>query len=69
MNALHAELDGLRQTRDKVFQAPPVDWVEARLAELRDILERNTAQSAQTLRQVLGPIEMEATYPEIGRPY
>ena len=69
VNALYAELDGLRQTRNKVFQAPPVDWIEARLAELRDILERNTAQSAQTLRQVLGPIDMETTYPEIGKPY
>ena len=57
------------QTRDKVFQAPPVEWTETRLAQLRDILDKNTAQSAQALRQVLGPIEMEVTYPEIGRPY
>ena len=33
------------------------------------MLEQNTAQSAEAIRQVLGPIRMEATYPETGKPY
>ena len=69
VNALQSELEGLQQTRDKVFQAPPIDWIEEKLAELSDVLEQNTAQSAEALHQVLGPIRMEATYPETGKPY
>ena len=69
VNALQSELEGLQQTRDKVFQAPPIDWIEEILTELSDVLEQNTAQSAEALRQVLGPIRMEATYPETGKPY
>ena len=37
VNTLQSELDGLRETHDKVFQAPPVDWIEERLAELNKI--------------------------------
>ena len=69
VNALQSELEGLQQTRDKVFQAPPIDWIEEKLTELSDVLEQNTAQSAEAIRQVLGPIRMEATYPETGKPY
>ena len=69
VNALQSELEGLQQTRDKVFQAPPIDWIEEKLTELSDVLEQNTAQSAEALRQVLGPIRMEATYPETGKPF
>ena len=61
VNALQSELEGLQQTRDKVFQAPPIDWIEEKLTELTNVLEQNTAQSAEALRQVLGPIGMEAT--------
>ena len=52
-----------------MFQAPPVDWIEEKLTELRDVLGKNTAQSAKALRQFLGPIQMKATYPEIGKPH
>ena len=69
VNALQSELEGLQKTRNKVFQAPPIDWVEEKLTELSNVLEQNTAQSAEALRQVLGPIRMEVTYPETGRPY
>ena len=69
VNTLQSELDGLRKTHDKVYQTPPVDWIEERLAELNNVLKQNTVQSAEALRQVLGPIQMEATYPELGKPY
>ena len=66
---LKSEIEGLRETRNKVFQSPSVDWIESRIRNLREILQQNTSQSAQTLRQVLGTINMKATYPESGRPY
>ena len=47
----------------------PIDWIEEKLTELSDVLEQNTAQSAEALCQVLGQIRMEATYPETGKPY
>lgn len=50
------ELDELRQTRDKIFQTPPVEWIKVRLAELIYLLEQNMSQFGQTLRQVLDPI-------------
>ena len=28
VDVLQAEIDGLRQTRDKVFQAPPIEWIQ-----------------------------------------
>ena len=69
VNALQSELESLQQTRDKVFQVPPIDWIEEKLTELSNVLEQNTAQSAEALRKVLGPIRMEATYPETGKPF
>ncbi len=69
VEALKAELTGLRRSRDKVFQAPPVEWVEERLAALKDVLELRTEQSALLLRNLLGPIRLEPTQGNIGRPY
>ena len=69
VDAFKVELDGLRTNRDKVFQAPPAGWVEERLAGLKDVLERRTEQSALLLRDLLGPIRLEPTQGNIGRPY
>lgn len=35
VDALRQELDGLRHGRDKVFQAPPPEWIEERLDGLK----------------------------------
>jgi hypothetical protein len=43
--ALREELDGLRRSSEKVFQAPPVEWIEERLAGMREVLERRTDRS------------------------
>jgi hypothetical protein len=32
--------------RDKVFRTPPVEWMEERLAALKQVLELRTEQSA-----------------------
>ena len=69
VEALRGELQGLQRSREKVFQAPPVEWVEERLTELRDVLERRTDRSALLLRKLLGRIRLEPEQGDIGRPY
>lgn len=66
--ALREELDGLRRSREKVFQAPPVEWIEERLAGMQEVLEQRTDRSALLLRSLLGQIRLEPTRGEIGRP-
>jgi len=66
---LREEVDGLRRSRDAVFQAPPIEWIEERLTRLRPLLEQATARSAQLLRQILGTIRLEPPKGDIGRPY
>jgi len=69
VESLTAEVDGLRRSREKVFRTPPVEWIRDRLASLQEILEHRTAKSAQALRSILGPIQMELVTPDIGRPF
>ena len=69
VDALQSELDGLRQARDNVFQAPPIEWIEGRLSKFSNLLELNTSDSALALRELLGPIKLEAQHPDEGRPY
>ena len=66
---LCAELDALRESRSAVFQAPPLPWVEERVARLQEVLERRTEKSGLLLRKVLGPIKLVPTQGDIGRPY
>ena len=69
VDALKEELEDLRRSRDKVFQSPPREWVEERLAQLQDVLERNPDRSALILRNFLGPLRLDPTRGETGRPY
>jgi site-specific DNA recombinase len=69
VDALKVELEGLHRSRDKVFQAPPREWVEERLTQLRDVLERNPDRSGLTLRTFLGPLRLDPTRGDVGRPY
>jgi len=69
VEALREELDSLRRSSEKVFQAPPVEWIEERLTQLKDLLERRTEQSALILRRLLGQIRLEPTRGDIGRSY
>jgi hypothetical protein len=49
VDALKDELEGLRRSHDKVFQAPPREWVEERLTQLKDVLGRNPDRSGLIL--------------------
>ena len=69
VDVLREELDALRRSRDKVFRAPPVEWIRERMTKLQTILEHRTPRSALLLRELLGPIRLKPTSPDIGRPY
>ncbi len=69
VNALQTELDSLRNASDRLFETPPIEWIEAKLESTRSLLQRNFAQSSEALRQFLGPISLKAVYPDIGKPY
>ena len=66
---LEMEIDGLRRYCKKVFQSPPIEWVQERLSQIQQLLEQNTGQSTLALRRLLGSIKFEPTYPDIGKPY
>ena len=69
VEALREELDALRRSRRKVFQTPPVEWIEERLSRVQEVLERRTEQSALLLRDVLGTIRLEPKKGDVGRPF
>ena len=69
VNTLQAELNGLRNARDRLFEAPPIEWIEAKLENVKALLEKNFAQSSEALRQLLGTMTLKAVYPDIGKPY
>ncbi len=69
VNTLQVELNGLRNSRDRLFVTPPIEWIEAKLEDAKSLLGRNLAQSGEALRQFLGPITFKAVYPDIGKPY
>jgi len=69
VESLKETLDGLRRSRDKVFQAPPVEWIEERLSQMKEVLDRSVERSGLILRKLLGRIRLEPTHGNIGRPY
>jgi hypothetical protein len=50
------------------LQASTDRMVKDRLEHLQDVLEEHLERSAHVLRQMLGPIRLELTTPDIGRP-
>jgi hypothetical protein len=54
VEALREELQGLRRGSEKVFQKPPVEWIEERLGGMQEVLERRTDRSALLLRAFSG---------------
>jgi site-specific DNA recombinase len=69
VGALTDEVDALRRSREKIFRPPAIAWIKDRLNNLHQVLEQRTARSAQTLRNLLGPIRLEVVTPNIGRPF
>lgn len=62
MNGYRSQvLKGFRHSRDKVFQVPSVEWIEERLEQLKEILERSAERSGLILRGLLGRIRLEPT--------
>ena len=61
MEALKEELESLRRCRGRVFQVPPLEWIQERLTKSKDILERNSERSGLLLRKLLGPLRLEPT--------
>jgi len=61
VDTLKEELEGLRRSREKVFQTPPQEWIEERLSQLKELLERNPDHSGLILRNFLGPLRLQPT--------
>ena len=59
VGALKEELESLHRCRGKVFQVPPIEWIQERLTKLKEILERNSDRSGPLLRKLLGPLRLE----------
>lgn len=54
------EIQGLEFQKKSAFKSPPKEWIQHRLENLRETLEKNTRISALALKDLLGTIEMEA---------
>ena len=69
VDTLSDEVHALRRSREKIFRPPPIEWIKDRLNNIQQVLEQETARSAQTLRNLLGPIRLELVTADIGRPF
>ena len=69
VDTLHAEIDAMRQSQDKVFQAPSIEWISGRVDQIDDLLQLNSSESASALRKLLGPMVLEPQIPDSGKPY
>ncbi len=56
---LKEEILGLEFQKKKAFKAPPKEWIEHRLENFRETLNKNTKGSALALKELLGTVEME----------
>ena len=59
---------GHLQAASRPPKFPSADWVASRLQNLRALLETRNTAATQMLRQFLGSIVMQPTYPEQGTP-
>jgi hypothetical protein len=69
IDEVRADLSALYASRDSLFEAPPIEWIEERLRNLREILERRVGHSALALKKLLGEIRLKPVHPDIGKPY
>ena len=56
---LKQEVDSLEFQKENSFKTPPKEWINHRLASLRDTLSKNTVSSALALKELLAPISLE----------
>jgi len=64
---LRAELDMLRRSNQEVFRAPPLAWIEERVARFQEVLEQKTERSALLLRKLLGSVSL-VPVEDVGEP-
>jgi site-specific DNA recombinase len=69
VEVLEDEIRDLKRTRYSIFEAPSTEWIEERVRDLQDLLERRTQRSAIILRRLLGKIRLEPTESDRGKPY
>lgn len=56
---LKQEVESLEFQKENSFKAPPKEWINHRLENLRDTLNKNTVSSALALKELLGSITLE----------
>jgi len=56
---LKQEVDSLEFQKENSFKAPPKEWINHRLENLRETLNKNTVSSALALKELLAPIRLE----------
>ena len=57
---LKQEVDSLEFQKENSFKAPPKEWINHRLENLRETLNKNTVSSALALKELLSPISLES---------
>ncbi len=63
------DIGSLEFQQDNNFKAPPIEWVENRLANLRETLNQNTVVSALALKELLGTMTLEPVLSKDGDYY
>ncbi len=56
---LKQEVNSLEFQKENSFKTPPKEWINHRLENLRDTLNKNTVSSALALKELLGSITLE----------
>ncbi len=52
----------LKGSKDRIFKAPPPEWIKERVSTIQEVLERRVGKSALILRKLLGKIRLESGY-------
>lgn len=56
---LEQEISSLEFQKENTFKTPPKEWINYRLEQLRETLNKDTAASALALKEILSPIVLE----------
>lgn len=58
-DGLKQEIGSLEFQKENSFKAPPKEWINHRLENLRETLNKNTTSSSLALKELLAPISLE----------
>jgi DNA invertase Pin-like site-specific DNA recombinase len=56
---LKQEIESLEFQKENSFKAPPKEWINYRLENLRETLSKDTVSSALALKELLAPVSLE----------